>query len=122
MKHGMVLLLCVCILGCAAHKELQNTTNYISICPNENVQYCRDVGKEAFLKSNVDGTLADVSLGTITGVTWQKRGSVVSVSEAMPEIGIKQRVRKAPRSEFYYIINNAHGKPYIRRCKEIEPR
>ena len=93
----------------------QQETVWANVCPDPEVSYCRDLGKDAY---NATGSrvLRNVRLGKIIGVAWRPRGSVVSLP-GFP-------VRTSPRNAYYYIIDDGAGsaKAFLRQAREIAPR
>lgn len=96
--------------------------DWSNVCPDKDVLYCNDVGKEAFNNSTNPPLLRGIKLGKIIGVAWRPKGSVISVSEAIPSAGIPESVRTSPRDAYYYIIDDGSGKPFLRQCREIDAK
>ena len=71
-----------------AHTVSAAQQNWQSICPRDDVPYCKDVGKTAHNNSTNPPLLRGVKLGKIVGVSWRPKGSVIGVSEAIPSAGI----------------------------------
>ncbi len=95
---------------------------WVDVCKEKGneVPYCADVGKAAYNRTGCPGCipsgspLADVRLGTIVGVAWRPKGSIIS----LPDFP----VRTSPRDAYYYIIDDGGEMPFIRQCREIRPR
>jgi len=86
---------------------------WTNICPNPDYSYCyycNMVGKDAYNAYNDYGP-TDVKLGKIIGIAWRTKGSLISYSGHV-----------SPRDAFYCIIDDGWGKPFLRQCREIEPR
>ncbi len=127
MKKSILFqILLVIILSIPNYVKAEEWQN---ICPDPNVIYCDNVGKDAYNNNINPPFLRGIKLGKIIGVTWRPKGSVVGISEAMPEAGIPKEVRKSPRDAYYYIIDDgmvdAKGKkkpPFLRQCREIDAK
>lgn len=96
--------------------------NWTNICPKPDVSYCKGVSKIAHNNSTNPPLLRGIKLGKITGVTWRPKGSVIGISAAIPSAGIPESIRKSPRDAYYYIINDASNKPFVRQCREIDAK
>lgn len=93
-----------------------------NICPQNDVPYCKSVGKNAHNDFTNPPLLRGIKLGKIIGVCWRPKDSVIGVSEAIPSAGIPEEVRTSPRNAFYYIIDDGSGKPFLRQCREIDAK
>lgn len=93
-----------------------------NICPQDDVPYCKNIGKNAYNNSTNPPLLRGIKLGKIIGVSWRPKGSVIGISEAIPSAGIPESVRKSPRDAYYYIIDDGSGKPFLRQCREIDAK
>ena len=93
-----------------------------NICPDNDVSYCENVGKNAYNNSMNPPALRGIKLGKIIGVCWRPKGSVIGISEAIPSAGIPESVRVSPRDAYYYIIDDGSGKPFLRQCREIDAK
>ena len=115
MKYILLFLLVVMPhLVTALESQWQNQ------CPDADVLFCDHVGKTAF---NAIGPAAmrDVPLGTIEGVIYRPAGSLIGISDALPDAGIPEEIRTAPEDGWYYIINDHPGnKPFLRWAREIQ--
>lgn len=120
MKKWITTVLVVFLLSpvvvVAAQPKWEN------ICPKDDVTYCKDVGKNAHNNSTNPPLLRGIKLGKIMGVCWRPKGSVISISEAIPSAGIPESVRTSPRDAYYYIIDDGSGKPFLRQCSEIDAK
>ncbi len=96
--------------------------NWTDICPNLDVSYCKGVGENAHNNSTNSPLLHGIKLGKIIGVTWRPKGSLIGVSAAIPAANIPKSIRKSPRDAYYYIINDASNKPFVRQCREIDAK
>ena len=107
--------------------------NWQNICPKNTVSYCKNIGKNAHNNSTNPPVLRGIKLGKIIGVSWRPKGSVIGISEAIPEaipeVGIPEEIRTSPRDAYYYIIDDgmidAKGKekqPFLRQCREIDAK
>jgi len=87
----------------------------------EQCSYCRHVGKNAY---NATGSevMREVNLGKISGVCWRPKDSIIGYSPAIPAAGIPAEIRRSPRNAYYYIIDDGGEKPFLRMCREIEPK
>lgn len=91
-------------------------------CPDADILFCDHVGKTAF---NATGTavMKDIPLGKIEGVIFRPAGSLLGISEAIPDAGIPEQIRTAPEDGWYYIINDSQDtEPFLRWAREIQPR
>ncbi len=93
-----------------------------NICPQDDVPYCKNIGKNAYNNSTNPPLLRGIKLGRIIGVSWRPKGSVIGISEAIPSAGIPESVRKSPRDVYYYIIDDGSEKPFLRQCREIDAK
>jgi len=131
MKYLLTIFLVpVLFVGCTTVSPTKVQMEWENICPNPDVPYCQNVGKDAYNNSKSLSTfLRGIKLGKITGVTWRPKGSIIGYAEAIPKAGIPERIRTSPRDAYYYIINDgmldADGKklkPFIRQCREIDAK
>ncbi len=96
--------------------------NWSNICPSPEVPYCKGVGKNAHNNSTNPPLMRGIKLGKIIGVTWRPKGSVIGISSAIPAANIPESVRTSPRNAYYYIIDDAFNKLFIRQCREIDAK
>jgi len=92
------------------------------ICSSRNVEYCRNVGKNAYNNSKNPKLLRNIKLGKIVGVTWKKRGSVILIEDAIPKYNIAEERYFAPKDAYYYIIDYGGGEYFLREVDEIYAR
>ena len=118
MKQMLAVLLLISIPLSA----FAGQSNWTNICPKSDVPYCSGVGKHAYNNSSSPPLLRGVKLGKIIGVSWRPKGSVIAVSEAIPQAGIPEEVRTSPRDSYYYIIDDGGGRPFLRQCREIDAK
>lgn len=96
--------------------------SWTDVCPKPDVSYCKSVGKNAHNNSTNPPLMRGIKLGKIIGVTWRPKGSIIGISAAIPSANIPESIRKSPRDAYYYIINDASNKPFVRQCREIDAR
>lgn len=94
--------------------------NWQTVCPDNDISYCKNIGKNAHNNSTNPPVLRGIKLGQIKGVSWRPKGSVIGISEAIPSAGIPESIRNSPRDAYYYIIDDGSGKPFLRQCREID--
>ena len=101
-------------------KKYQNPEKvWVNHCKsNDCFGYCENVGKKAVNYPRI----FDNELGTIIGVCWRPKGTLIGISEAIPSVGIPEEIRIAPENSFYYIIFDGYYKPFLRRCREISAK
>jgi len=121
-----ILVLFITIILFAPNAYTQSP-DWQNMCPAAEVSYCQNVGKYAYNNSTSPPGLRGIKLGKIIGVIWKPKGSVVGISEAIPEAGIPKEIKTSPRDAYYYIIGDgmidAKGKkkpPFLRQCREID--
>jgi hypothetical protein len=110
------------LLAATLASSHQAPSRYKDVCPNGGPQYCANVGKRAVNNSTMPPVLRNIDVGVIRGVAWRPKGSVIGISEALPQAGIKREVRHAPRDAFYYIVDDEDGHVFVRECAEIDGR
>ncbi len=102
---------------------LVSVAAWTNICNSgDKTSYCDNVGLNAYNNSTNPPALRGIKLGTIIGVSWRPKGSVIGISEAIPAAGIPEQKRLSPRNAFYYIIDDGGGKPFLRQCREIDAK
>ncbi len=95
---------------------------WANICPDPQVQYCKNVGKIAQNNDTNPPFLRGIKLGKIVGVAWRPKGSLIGYSKAIPDAGIPASTRTSLRDAYYYIIDDGSGKPFLRQCREIDAK
>jgi hypothetical protein len=78
------------------------------------ISYCAEVGKTAYNNDNNPIHLRGRKLGTIVGVIWQAKNSLISPRGA--------EVLFAPKNAYYYIIDAGIGELFLRECDQIDAR
>ena len=76
-------------------------------------EYCDHIGKGAY-NSTGAAVLRAVRLGTIAGVAWRPKGSIISLPGS--------DVRTSPRNAYYFIVDDGGAQPFIRQAREIKPK
>ena len=95
---------------------------WTNICPDPQVQHCKNVGRIAQNNDTNPPALRGIKLGKIIGVAWRPKGSLIGYSEAIPDAGIPASTRTSPRDAYYYIIDDGWGEPFLRQCREIDAK
>lgn len=93
-----------------------------NICPDPDVSYCNNVGKNAHNNNTNPPALRGIRLGKIIGVAWQPKGSIIGYEEAIPSANIPAKSYLSPRDAYYYIIDDGWGDPFLRQCREIDAK
>lgn len=123
MKKLLIILAC---LGLASLSNLcfaYMPKGCKNICLKEvNVEYCKNIGKYAYNDEEHPPLLRGVKLGEIIGVTWRRKGQLISISDAIPKARIPREIRRSKKDAYYYIIDDGANKPFLRLCEEIEAR
>lgn len=121
MKKMLIIIVISMFFSSFNHVIGATEVTYNNICSRVENIYCNNVGKTAYNGYGNAPALRGVKLGKIIGVTYKKKGAAISISEAIPEAGIPETVRTAPRDAFYYIIEDGWGS-FLRECREIDAK
>lgn len=88
----------------------------LNVCPKPDVSYCRNIGREAYIKDTLVGGTFDY--GKIKGVVWRSKNSIVRIYGGSIELGIEPDIYRASSAGYYYIVNKK-GSIDVRSVKNI---
>ncbi len=101
MKKGLIIALFIALAYVAQAEPVE----WENICPNDNISYCDNVGKDAY--NNKPGL--DAKLGSIVGVAWRRKHEPIT----------RDGKTMSLRDTFYYIIDDGSKEAFLKHCDEV---
>ena len=112
MKRIIILNIIIFMsFGALTSVAQSKNMRWANICPDDNITYCDNVGKNAYSNSRKSPLPKGTKLGRIEGVAWRRKGAMISHDG-----------RRSMIDAFYYIVNDGSGKTFLALCRDTKAK